>query len=107
MSRLVRMLDVLVHPGCWISLNAFSRAWDEELTWLLDNGYHFTDIESYYATIGDHRIWIENHPYASFQIDRLRPRRATVLRAGRLLNQERERQLFFHKTVKALAARSR
>lgn len=87
-NKIRETLDVLLHPSCWSQLNPFNAEWDRRLTWLLDNGYRFSSHEYLDARVylGDYKIWIKNHPYASFHpigID-VRPRRATILRAHRI-----------------------
>ena len=55
-------------PSFWIRTKRTSRAWDRRLNALLDAGIPFTDIGCYTARIGDYKVWIENHPYASFTL---------------------------------------
>lgn len=92
---IAEMLDVLLHPGCWLQNNPFSREWDTVLTDLMDAGVPFLPhpIITGSATnslckmrIGEFVVWTSNHPYASFSNNDWRPRRATVLRAGRVCN---------------------
>lgn len=78
-------LTVLLTPGCWLQNDPYSREWDRELTWLIDHGHKFVRMGRYNAQIGPYEVWVSNHPYASFTIDAVRPRRATILRAGALL----------------------
>lgn len=86
MSSLRAVIDVLLTPGCWLQNYPYSRAWDDELTWLLDHGFGFERESRFNAHIADYRVWVSNHPYASFTVDNMRPSRATILRAGRLLS---------------------
>lgn len=88
---IIAYLGVICTPSCWIQNERFSREWDTELTWLLDHGFRFYDATTYYALIGPYNVWIGNHPYASFTIDKWRPSRRTVLRAGRILREDSQR----------------
>ncbi len=66
-DAVVSWLFIFFHPSYWIMINPYSREWDNELVRLMDN-FKFTEINGYHATIGDKRIWIANHPYASFTL---------------------------------------
>lgn len=85
LRRIADLLIALITPSCWLQNDPFCREWDEELSALLDAGERFTNISAYEATIGGYRVWITNHPYASFTFRKLRPRRTTILRAHRRL----------------------
>ena len=78
-------LRVLFTPACWINIGLFSKAWDRQLNDLMRD-YDFVRHEylKERAHLGPCEIWIANHPYGSFvsgDLDRMRPRRITVLRA--------------------------
>jgi hypothetical protein len=75
-------------PSWWIQIKPYSAAWDKRLTWLLDSGYRFNGVTEYNARIGDHEVWIANHPYGSFTFNGVRPRRVTMLRAYRMLTED-------------------
>jgi len=80
------LLSVMLCPSCWCQNKPLSSEWDYLLTSFLDNGEHFSQIESHYATIGGFRVWTANHPYASFTLESIgRPRRSTIIRAHRVL----------------------
>lgn len=77
-------IRVLFTPSCWIQNYQYNDAWDKKLNALMkNNNFIRTSFET--ATIGDTRVWIENHPYASFSPDscgiHIRPSRATILKA--------------------------
>jgi hypothetical protein len=94
-QRICDVFAVLVTPNCWIQVDPYSEDWDRELTWLMDNGFTFEWQDNFRAKIADYRVWVRNHPYGSFEIDNKRPRRATILRAGKLLGLGREPQRRF------------
>lgn len=90
MNKLRDFLTVLFAPSCWWQLNPYSEAWDLELTKLLAE-HHFTKIGPHTAFLGERQIWIANHPYSSFYNYNGRnvaPRRITVLRAWRQLEED-------------------
>lgn len=82
-NMLIDWLAILCRPGYWLQNDQLSLDWDRELTWLLDNGYHFEPVNGYESRIGNYTVWTENHPYASFTLNKLRPHRITILRAYR------------------------
>jgi len=76
----------------------FDESWDQEFTKLLSN-YRFTDIDYYYATLGERRIWIANYPHASFTLPtrklspfedntQVRPSRWTIYKARQNLKRD-------------------
>lgn len=65
MKTMKRLLRVIFTPACWTQLYLYSDAWDRELKLLLAN-YSFTNITLYTAQLGPVKLWIANHPYASF-----------------------------------------
>ena len=79
MTNLIR---VFLHPSCWLQNNGYSPIWDSILNQAMDR-YKFTNPNAYYASLGPMRLWITNHPYASFvcPITGLRPKRSTILKA--------------------------
>lgn len=46
----------------------FSQAYDDWCREELAKGTRFTDIDSYTANFGGRRLWVSNHPYASFHL---------------------------------------
>ena len=79
MTNLIR---VLLHPSCWLQLYQYSHIWDGILNQAIDK-YKFTNPDKYHVSLGPMRIWIANHPNASFccPITNLRPKRSTILKA--------------------------
>ncbi len=80
-------------------LFSYSAEWDAKLNKLLDT-HSFTKIDKYRASLGDTRVWIANHPYASFLpcvegrgdwgvAIEIRPSRATIARAHLKLDHDR------------------
>ena len=65
MKKIIQWLFILFHPSFWILNNPYDKIWDREFMKLMSD-YKFTDIDYYYATLGDKRLWIRNYPYASF-----------------------------------------
>ena len=66
--RLKYTLLAVLHPGAWLRNHKTDLAWDKELWDLLVRG-EIEYVGSHYAIIGKHRVWIENHPYASGTMD--------------------------------------
>ena len=66
--RLKYKLLAVIHPGAWLRNHRTNLAWDQELWDLLVRG-EIEYVGSHYAIIGKHRVWIENHPYASGCLD--------------------------------------
>lgn len=87
-------LSALLSRSTWIQVHPYSQEWNAELTWLLDNGYRPSRKSHYIAEIGGYSVWIANHPYGSFSIDGVRPRRATILRAWEAMTREPEGKSF-------------
>ncbi len=84
-------LRVLFTPGCWMQMYSYSDAWERRLSWMLEHDRHFTLIDAHHATIDDVRLWIANHPYASFHplsLPKCRARRITILKAHDRLMQD-------------------
>jgi hypothetical protein len=53
------------HPGCWgYAGDNFDEAWDTELWNLLIDG-QIKFVDKHIALIGEHQVWVANHPYAS------------------------------------------
>lgn len=92
MKNWILSLQFIFKPAYWIMNYPYSKYHDEALNYLLDR-YDFTEINNYTALLGEHEIWIENHPYASMVIEnfpcfenRSRPSRLTIHRAARKIN---------------------
>lgn len=84
-NRFVDFLIALLHPSTWIQVSSiYSDEWDIKLRKLLQTE-RFKNISHFYATLGDYEIWIANVPYASMVYRGFRPRRATILRAYKIL----------------------
>jgi len=88
-NRLIEILFALAHPACWLSQGRYSAEWDKELNRLLECD-RFIKIDKFNATIGSVRVWIANHPYASFVMEgmNVRPKRMTVYKAHKKLVRE-------------------
>lgn len=93
---IVLNLLFIFRPDYWLMNNRFNKEWDDELKSLLDN-YSFRNTGGHYADLGDTKIWVSNHPYASFTKDGndKRPSRLTIWRAKKILN----KQIAFNKFV--------
>jgi len=92
MKNIIRNIEILLRPSYWSQNYKFSKEVDKSLNYLLDK-YEFTNIDECTARLGSTKIWIANHPYASFRIDEfpiknLRPSRKTILRAYKKLNRK-------------------
>jgi len=83
LDAVVSLLFIFFHPSYWLMNNPYSREWDHELVRLMNN-LKFTEINAYHATIGDKKVWIANHPYASFTFSQnINPFEHTVSRPSR------------------------
>lgn len=60
-----RIIYAALNPNTWVRNYAACKHWDEALNRLMDT-HTFTDYDGYSASLGRCRIWVENHPYASF-----------------------------------------
>lgn len=58
-------LTLIIRPSYHIMNNRYSKAWDDEINNLVLK-YKFEKLNEYVALLGNKRIWIANHPYASF-----------------------------------------
>ena len=82
----------LFMPHYWILNNSYSYIWDMKLNILLKKS-KFTNIIRYTAYLGKTKIWIANHPYASFTpyhpntTNYGRPSRHTIHNAKKQLKQ--------------------
>ena len=59
---------VLLHPAYWVQIYQTNTELDKALLRELKGGTTFTNIGEYTADFGGFRLWIANHPYASFYI---------------------------------------
>jgi hypothetical protein len=74
--------------------NPYDKEWDDKLKRLLKN-CNFTNIGAHSAILGNSKIWISNHPYASFtdyetpfSTGSMRPSRLTILKANKKLKKD-------------------
>ena len=67
MKKIIQWLFILFHPSFWIMNYPFDKAWDRKFIKLMSD-YKFTDINYYYAKLGNMRLGIQNYPYASFTL---------------------------------------
>ena len=88
--KFIKNIQFVFRPTYWLMNYSYSKEWDKELNTLMDEHF-FTDFQNCTAKLGDTKIWVENHPYASFTKFTLengyhyRPSRLTLLRAKRHL----------------------
>ena len=96
-KRLLDLLFVLVHPGCWLSNEDADPYWDAKLNEMLDNPKFESVRFGGFYTVKLHgvEIWTSNFPYSygnlyskSGKEDAL-PYRRTRYRLRRLLHQWR------------------
>ena len=86
-----------LRPTYWLRLKTTDLAWDQELWDLLVRG-QIEYVGSFTAIIGEHSVWIENHPYASGTLNLLKKgergcSRATVV----LLKEELSKAILLQK----------
>ena len=85
-----------LHPACWMDYK-YDPVWDAELWDLLVNGQIKFVSDEYTALVGEHEVWIANHPYAS-------GKQTKVLEAGNSVNRpqcSRATALFLAHELKA------
>lgn len=96
-KRLLDLLFVLVHPGCWLSNYDADSHWDAKLNEMLDNPkFEALRVGGRFSVkLNGHEVWISNFPYAygslyfkDVKVDVL-PYRRTRYRLRRLHNQWR------------------
>lgn len=85
--KLKNILFTICHPSYWIMGYEYSELWDTMLRKRAE-GHYFTPEEddvyiSYTVKLGSLRLWVANHPFASFTLPRLgvcntRPSRLTI-----------------------------
>lgn len=88
MNKITGLLRVLLTPSCWMRVGKYSTEWDLEFTELMEN-HTFEGRKEYSVQLGPVRVWLGNHPYASFSSFKYDgqvvcgplPKRITVLRA--------------------------
>jgi hypothetical protein len=67
----------------------YNSVWDAKLNELMRTE-RFTNLDSFTAQLGSRKVWVANHPYASFKpphID-IRPSRMTIYNAHKKLMRE-------------------
>ena len=93
--KFIKNIQFVFRPTYWLMNYSYSKEWDKELNTLMDEHF-FTNFQTYTTKLGDRKIWVENHPYASFTKVTLgptvRPSRLTIVRAKRHLKFSRENQ---------------
>lgn len=90
-GRLASVFRVLFTPSCWLQNYVYCREWDQRINALMAK-HKFKRRTEYCATLGAVKFWVGNHPYASFtpyDEPKVRPSRATILRAMDKLSAER------------------
>lgn len=75
-----------LNPSMWVMIHAYSAEYDAALLALMEK-HRFRDLRSHTVMLGEHELWIANHPYASFKPYvgwngiNVRPSRKTILLA--------------------------
>jgi hypothetical protein len=57
-------LKIFFNPSYCIMIYPYSAEWDKELNDLMGE-HDFKKHSDYYSFLGDKKIWVQNHPYAS------------------------------------------
>jgi hypothetical protein len=83
-------LKIFFNPSYWIMNHPYSAEWDKELNDLMGE-HDFKKHSDYYSFLGDKKIWVQNHPYASFTRDYQRPSRITIYKANEKLKSDRDK----------------
>ena len=86
MNFISGIIRVLFTPRCWVNTGTYSKEWDASLNRrLLEHTFRADGMHT--AMLGDIKVWIANHPYASFSTYDHElgggpiPKRITMLRA--------------------------
>jgi hypothetical protein len=89
-------IKALINPLSWFQVGKFNKQYDRWLNDQIDSNVRFTNITQHHAILSGQKIWIENHPYRSFALEKydfasmeteaLVPCRATVHKAMDWLN---------------------
>ena len=102
MNRKIKnILFTICHPSYWIMNHEYSEVWDTLLRKQAEEQY-FTPEEdddpylSYTVKLGSLRLWVANHPYASFTqppfdmigCRRIRPSRLTIYQLHKKMIQD-------------------
>tara|TARA_R110000765_G_scaffold7963_2_gene25959 strand:- start:2532 stop:2987 length:456 start_codon:yes stop_codon:yes gene_type:complete len=86
------LLITIFNPAYWFQTQRYVDSWDRALNKVLDED-EITSLDDYYAQIGRWRVWITNHPYASYTHNGSRPRRTTIVRAHHRVKAFRKQQM--------------
>ena len=91
MKKLYEFLFFLLRPSFWVMNDPYNEKWDMKLNELMRK-YIFKNKDNHEAKIGNAKVWIANHPYASFTCRDFpnkyfygRPSRMTIYRARKKL----------------------
>jgi hypothetical protein len=95
-NNFIKNLQFIFKPNYWLLSHSYSEKWDQELNKLLDENEFVlvprrSDNDHFYAMLGGTKLWIKNHPFASFcDTDNplgyyKRPSRKTLFRAYKKL----------------------
>lgn len=78
-------LFTVFHPSYWMMNHPYSRRWDTILRDLLARG-KYEKPGNFTWNVGGISVWVENHPYASFQPEEvnIRPSRLTIHEARKV-----------------------
>jgi|LakMenEpi03Aug12_release.lakeMendotaPanAssembly.Ray.scaffolds.fasta_scaffold18638_3 hypothetical protein len=87
-------LKIFFNPSYWIMNYPYSAEWDKELNDLMGE-HDFKKHSDYYSFLGDKKIWVQNHPYASFTRDCQRPSRITIYKANEKLKSDRVKNMIY------------
>ena len=113
MRKILENIKFIFMPDYWIMNNDYCEKWDAEIRRLMkehdfkeavDNYGRIKHICKYEAKLGDRKIWVENHPYASFcdrslatelrelrTRKRVRPSRQTIYLAKKKLEEDKKK----------------
>lgn len=85
MSRFKYHLQVLFSYNAWFRIGRYSSKWDATLQQALKERIVIEDC--FTATIGEHRVWIANHPYGAGCLEgtEVYPSRTTIMELRDLL----------------------
>lgn len=87
MKKLYWFFFFLFKPSYWVMNYRYSKEWDEKINDLMNK--HKFEKNHMTANLGDTKIWVVNHPYASFvpyqNTYNIRPSRKTIYLAHKKL----------------------
>lgn len=108
LSKKIKNIQFLFRPKFWLMNYSFSKYWDRDLNFLIDNASPKLlrgglENDYYYIVFNDKvKVWIKNYPYAYGRVSdyslfggtiNMRPSRLTILKLRKLENKLKEEDI--------------